>query len=145
AEMAYTQPLFYNVNRPVGPDPDCNQDPSDVMLVQFLLGQWANNNRGLFEQVRRAGLDSTMPVTGKFDRNLWGWINGFHMLNHQHQDGRVDPAKRDPQELSGRGQPYAIVLLNVDLKRFSRDRFFNLPNDPALPIQLRSALFNGFA
>lgn len=134
--MAYTEPLFYNINAPVGIGPGANMHKSDVMLVQFFLIPW----------VREIGLvgmpGDELKCDGKVNDFLVGAIQEFQERHGNVPDGRVDPADHGFRSSVGQrsAQTKTIVSLNAFYKTRFPGRYQNLANDSGVPAELRVAL-----
>jgi hypothetical protein len=151
--MAQTHVKFYNVSKEVGPGKPNVSD--DVLLVQFFLSEIGDFWQILSGKPNSMGTSplidlkilKPLPVNGKADQNLYNWIKWFQSVSSfggtsAALDGIVSPAPSALYKGSHSKVVFSIVKMNNAFQSFFRSRWDNLPTDPKVPSQLRTALEN---
>ena len=128
-------PLVWNVSKRVGGHDYCENLPTDVELVKYLIRLGARSWSAY------AQIGPRMTVNGSFDAILGYWIFRTQVASrHQMQviDGIVSPARKGL--MYAPKSPWVIVQINVFAMMEDEAGWRDLANNPLLSANLRREL-----
>ena len=142
---------LYDVTHAVGRGG--SNDKLDVMLVQFFLfsiyldSGWPVESIFRVDVMPRDGGKAIFPMNGTFTPGLITWIEAFQQASNQQGLGplSVDGKISHAGTAWGNRHPtihkkYTIQVLNELLFKSSKNRYWNLFQDPSFPGPLRQEL-----
>ena len=142
---------LYDVTHAVGRGG--SNDKLDVMLVQFFLfsiyldSGWPMESIFRVDVMPRDGGKAIFPMNGTFTPGLITWIEAFQQASNQQGLGplSVDGKISHAGTAWGNRHPtihkkYTIQVLNELLFKSSKNRYWNLFQDPSFPGPLRQEL-----
>jgi len=133
-------PLFFNVDGAVGANAP-NSNPTDIMLVQFLIRLIGNTPDGAL--AAQSALLQRVNPTGTMDQNTIAAIKAVQAAEGKAVDGRVSSA----QGYKYNGTYYTIVSLNFSVRGRAtfKPTWPNLDRIAGCPGQLAAAVRNALA
>ena len=140
--MAEKEVPFYNLDNAVGPN--CPNQRTDVMLVQFFLHQiFSHPNRAVSKP---AG--EKIKISGSFDPTTAAWIRHDQGVVAKRRsirvDGQVDRARGEQFSKSSISNThYTIDHMNADHCALFRQEHNHLERHPLIPGELKAEMQQG--
>ena len=140
--MAEKEITFYNLDGAVGPN--CANQRTDVMLVQFFLHQ-------IFSHPKRTAskpAGEKIKISGTFDPTTAAWIRHYQgVVAKRHSvlvDGQVDRARGEQFSKSSISHThYTIDHMNADHCALFRQEHNHLERHPLIPAELKAEMQQG--